>query len=322
MKQTTKTLNQLAKEFLSVKSALIFCHIRPDGDTLGSAFALALAMKQRGIETDVVCDGDIPEKYSFNKTFCFLKPENVLKKYEIHIAVDVAGEHLLGRGWGIYVSAEKRYCIDHHPSNSRFATDLYLEYAPSTTLIIHRLINEMGVEINKEIAECLLIGIITDTGNFMHNSTNEECFAVAGKMLSLGANFQNIINNVFKNQSKARSTLYASVMSKMRYCLDDKLAIITVRNKDLLDLSLKEDETEGFVDYPLTVRGVEVAVSLLESKKDLYRVSFRSKGKVDVNAVAQEFGGGGHKFASGCVIHGLYEEVLEKIIRAVDINIY
>ena len=166
------------------------------------------------------------------------------------------------------------------------------------------------------------MGIVTDTGNFMHNCTNAECMKTAGKLMEYGADLQKITCQVFKNQSKGRSDLYLSVMQKSRFYLDGKLVIIAVHKNDLKTFGVNESETEGFVDYPLTISGVEVSVSVLEFKNELYRVSFRSKGKVNVNSVANEFDGGGHLFASGCVIAGLYEEVIEKIIRAVDINIY
>ena len=108
----------------------------------------------------------------------------------------------------------------------------------------------------------------------------------------------------------------------MRFYLQNKLALITIKADDLQSRGLTEDCTEGFVDYPLTIAGVEVSVSLLQTRNNLYRVSFRSRGNVDVNVIAGEFGGGGHRFASGCVVSGMYEEVVEKVVRAVDINIY
>ena len=318
-----KTLKQLSTEFLTLKSALIFCHIRPDGDTLGSAVALALALRQKGIKCSIMCEGIIPERLAINSTFNeILGVENFSGKYDAHISVDIASEHLFGRAWGIYESAEKKYAIDHHTSNSRFTSNLYLESAPATAIIVYKLLEEMQIHFTKEICESLLMGIVTDTGNFMHNYTNAECMKTAGKLMEYGADLQKITCQVFKNQSKGRSDLYLSVMQKSRFYLDGKLVIIAVHKNDLKTFGVTESETEGFVDYPLTISGVEVAVSVLEFKNELYRVSFRSKGKVNVNSVANEFGGGGHLFASGCVIAGLYEEVIEKIIRAVDINIY
>lgn len=318
-----KTLKEIANEILALKSAYVFCHVRPDGDTVGSAVALTLALRQKGIECDVVCDGNLPEKItSVLNTSFFLKPTEVKNAREGHIAVDVASEHLLGHAWGIYTASSKCFCIDHHPSNSRFTSLLYLDPLPANTLIIYSLLKLMNVEFSVCMAEAILFGILTDTGNFMHNSTNAIALNVASDMLNCGASLQKLTNAIFKSQSKERSKLYIEVLNRMRFYLDNKLAIITVKMEDLQKYGLTEDCTEGFVDYPLTIAGVEVAVSLLQTKTNLYRVSIRTRERVNANAIADEFGGGGHRFASGCVISGMYEEVIEKIVRAVDINIY
>ena len=318
-----KTLEQIANEIALLKSALIFCHVRPDGDTLGSGVALYLGLKQKGIDCKLVCDGEIADKYRFMpSTSEVLRPEEVKFSAEGHIAVDIPGEHMLGHCWGIYTASQKTFCIDHHPSNSRFTKNLYLETKPANTINIYHVLEAMNVSITRDIAEAILLGIITDTGVFMHNSTSGEALTIAGKMVGLGADFHKIIFNVFKNQSRERSQLYIEVMNKMRFYLDNRLAIITIKKDQLATYQLNEEATEGFVDYPLTISGVKVSVSLLQTKNELYRVSFRSNGEVNVNNVASEFGGGGHVFASGCVVAGVYEEVIEKIIRAVDINLY
>ncbi len=318
-----KTLEQIANEFVNLKSALVFCHVRPDGDTLGSGVALCLAFRQKGINCDIVCDGEIPEKYRFIPiTSQILKPEQVKTTAEGHISVDCPTEHFLGRAWGIYSASNKLYCIDHHLSNSRYTPNLYLEIQPSNAINVYSVIEKMNVEMNVEIANAILLGIVTDTGNFMHDSTNERALTVAGQLVKKGADLQKIVLNVYKSQSKERSRLYIETLDKMRFYLDDKLAILTVKKETLNKYNLNEESTEGMVDYPLTIDCVEVAVSLLQTKNELYRVSFRTKGKVNANAIASEFGGGGHTFASGCVVSGPYEEVIEKIIRAVDINLY
>ena len=318
-----KTLKEITNEILSLKSVYVFCHVRPDGDTVGSAVALTLALRQKGVTCDIVCDGELPQKLALivDKSL-FIAPQDVKFAREGHIAVDVASEHLLGHSWGVYTASEKCFCIDHHPSNSRFAKFLYLETRQSATLIIHEMLKLMQIDFTIQIAEAILLGIITDTGNFMHDCTNSMALQVASEMVNCGANMQKIINAIFKTQSKERAQLYVDVLSKMRFYLQNKLAIITIKSDDLQSRGLAEDSTEGFVDYPLTIMGVEVAVSLLQTKTNLYRVSFRSRGNVDVNVIAGEFGGGGHRMASGCVVSGMYEEVVEKVVRAVDINIY
>ena len=319
-----KTLNEIAVELQSLSSVLIFCHIHPDGDTLGSAVALKRALLKLGKACDIVCDDEIPEKYAYIPDFLsILKPNQVGRVYEGHVAVDVATEGLLGLAWSIYNSSKKRICIDHHRSNEQYAPITHVRESASTTVLIYNLIKLMQVDIDEYMAKSILLGIITDTGNFNHSNTDSEVLKIAAEVVLLGASVNETVKILYKSQSKNQVKLYTDVMSGMRFYLQDRLAIITVFQSDLQKYSLKADVTEGWVDdLPMAVAKVEVGVSLLQTKNNLYRVSIRSRGKVNAIDVAGEFGGGGHRLASGCVISGSYEEVLEKIIRAVDINLY
>lgn len=317
-----KTIKKIGEEIFALKSALIFCHTRPDGDTLGSAGALYYAMKSKGIDCDIVCDTDIPEKFSFMPIFSkVLKPEEVNKKYEGNIAVDVATDSLLGRAWGLFNGSEKRFCIDHHISNDRYVKKgSYIKDRAANAMNIFDLLSVLEIKITPDIATCILLGIVTDTNNFANNNTDEKALSYAGKAVACGGRLKDVNVNIYKNQPKERALLYIATMQKMRFYLDNKLAIIAI-TKDMIDkYKVSDDVTEGFVEFPISIKGVEVAASLLQTKDELYKVSFRSKGKIDVNKVAGEFGGGGHVLASGCAVSGLFEEVIEKIVRAVDIN--
>jgi phosphoesterase RecJ-like protein len=143
---------------------------------------------------------------------------------------------------------------------------------------------------------------------------------VAAKLREKGADISGIGYEMFSKQTKNRAILYGRVMNKMRFALNDKLAIITVTQQDFLETSTDKSQTEGFVDFPLSIDGVEVAAALMEVKSGQYKISLRSK-KVNVNAIAAQFGGGGHVLASGCLICGEYEEVVEKLTYAVYQNL-
>lgn len=317
------SLNDIAQIISKVKSALIFCHVRPDGDTLGSAAALYLALKKKGLHCDIVCDGNIPDKFSFVSSFNnILKPDEIKENYDAHISVDVPTEALLGMSWGIYKAGKIKIAIDHHLSNELYAQYTHISDESANTVIIYELIESLGVEIDKEIAQAILIGIVTDTGNFTHLNADAKSLEIASKAIKAGADLHSIVYNSYLKQSKTRAFFFADVISKMRFYLNDRLAFIVIGKDMLSSRGLNDDVTEGMVDFPLSIDGVEVAVSLLETKNELYRVSFRSDGKVDVGKIAGEFGGGGHIFASGCVVKGPLEEVIERIVRAADINMY
>ena len=315
------TITEIATELKKVDSALIFSHNRPDGDTVGSATALRLALKKLGVKADIVCNGDIPDKLKYlTETEFYQKNPNENEKYTAYIAVDCANEFMFAELFGYYKKNPLTFNIDHHVSNGRYAKFNYVEEASSTCEIIYSLIVALGVEIDKDIADCLLTGIVTDTGAFCHSNVTENTLRVASVLKGYQGDLHKIIKLNFKNQTKQRSDLYASVISKMRYRLDGKVGIIVITRSDLESVGAVDNVTEGFIDYPLTVDSVEVAISLLETGKNRYKISLRSKGKVNVNEVAGTFGGGGHVMASGCMICGFYEDVKERIIRAISIN--
>ena len=148
----------------------------------------------------------------------------------------------------------------------------------------------------------------------------KQTLQLASELVGKGANLHAISYAMFKNQKIERAKLYAHTINNMRFFEDGKISIISIFKSDFEKFSASQDMTEGFIDYPLSIEGVEVAVSIMESNANTYKVSFRSKGKINVNEVASSFGGGGHVLASGCVVCGFYEDVKEKIIRAIAIN--
>ena len=175
---------------------------------------------------------------------------------------------------------------------------------------------EIGVEIDNEMADLLMLGMATDTGFFRHKNTTSETLAVASELKKCGANLNLIGYKTFTEQSKERAKLFGMVMSKIRYFLGDRFAVATINLRDLESSGAKADETEGFIDFVMGVDTVEVGACLMEISENKYKISFRSK-QADVNAVASHFGGGGHVLASGCQIAGEYEEVVDKITFAV-----
>ncbi len=313
------TITEIATELKKAKSVLIFSHNRPDGDTVGSATALRLALQKLGVKADIVCNSVIPDKLKY---LCgvdnYVKTPEKDVQYSMHVSVDCANENMFTELIGVYSKNSVTINVDHHVSNTKYAKLNYVQEASSTCEIIYDLINELGVEIDSEIAECLLTGIVTDTGGFAHSNVTENTLYVASLLKRAGADLHKIIKINFKTQSRQRSNLYTSVISKMRYRLDGKVGIIIITIKDLEDAGAVDNLTEGFIDYPLTVDTVEVAISLLETGKNRYKISLRSKGKVNVNEIASLYGGGGHVLASGALLNGYLEDIIDKLCYNVE----
>ena len=313
------SIEEIANVIKKLKSAVIFTHTRPDGDTLGCAMALSRALSLLKIENEVVNDGDIPEEFFFTAGVKKIMRTPTLDA-EGYICVDSSDDTRLGFLQSIYrAGAKKRVTvnIDHHVSNTRYAKYNYVRNRSSNCENALELIRALNVAIDKEIAEYLMMGVVTDSGAFSHDDVNGDTFRTAAALADAGANVNKITYEIFKKKSKARATLYAETVSSLRYLLNDRLVIAIVRRAALEKLGLKNDATEGIVDFGLTVDTAEVSVSLLEMKKGQYKASFRSKGAVNVNQVAGTFGGGGHVLASGCMLFGEEEEVIDRIRYAV-----
>jgi phosphoesterase RecJ-like protein len=304
----------MAQKIKGEKRVALIVHIRPDGDTLGSALALKLALIDLGIGAEVVCDDPVPSRFLFLKEMATVK--NTLDgDFSAIVAVDCADISRLGSFEKAFLSHKNTYAIDHHISNTRFAKNNYVADNSSNCENAFELIKLLGVEINEDIANLLMLGVITDTGNFRHKNVTGQTFSTAAELRKRGADVTTIYYNMFSAQTKERAKLFGKVMSKIRYFLDGKFAVATVRLADFTETGAKQDETEGFIDFVMGVRGVEIGACVMEVQPNKYKISFRSK-TANVNAVAGAFGGGGHILASGCQISGEYEEVIDRITFA------
>ncbi len=319
---TNSSIAEICELLKNADKVAVFCHARPDGDALGAGMALSTALNNAGKFAVTCCDGSVPEKYCFIKEMSEVKdklPDGV--EFDTFISVDCADINRMGTFANAFAQFKGRKInIDHHISNKRFAEFNYVAECPATCEILTEILTLAGFEINGKVADLLMLGLIADSGNFSHKDVTEKTFETGALLRKCGADVNEINYQLFSRQSKMRALLFGKVIDNMRFALDDKLVFIVVGLDLMGQFGADRSITEGFVDYPLTIDGVEVSVSLLEVKKHQYRISLRSK-TVNVNAVAGMFGGGGHVLASGCMLTGEYEEVIEKITYAVYQNL-
>ena len=270
------------------------------------------------IENQVVDDSELSEKFSYL--------ELPIRKFptldaDCYICVDASDDTRLGELTSTFRKGARKgkvtVNIDHHVSNTRFCRYNYVRERASNSENIAELIRALGVPLDGKISEYLMTGVVTDSGGFSHSDVSGDTFRTAALLADGGADVSKICYYAFRRQSKARAALYAEAVSHLRYLLEDRLAVALVTQEMLSRYGLGQDATEGIVDFGLTVEGVEVSVCLMEYKKAQYKASFRSKGKVNVNEVAGVFGGGGHVLASGCMLFGEAEEVIDKLTYAV-----
>lgn len=310
------TLQEIAKRIKQAKSVWIFAHMRPDGDAFGSALSLSASLDYLGIKNEIFVETDVPSNLAF------INGIDKVKKFpdgecDLLIIVDCSDLQRLGALFDDFNRVTRKKIdtvnIDHHISNTRFAKYNYVRECSANCMNMATLISYLGVPFTKNIAEYLLIGLLTDSGNFSHDDVTEETLSLGAKLVGAGADIRYYNYTLFKKQPKERAKLFATVMSGIRYFHENRFAVITITRKAMEESQADNGMTEGFVDFPLSVDGVEVACSLMEVKTKQYKVSLRSKEYADVNKIAGTFGGGGHIRAAGCMLFGDLEEIIDKL---------
>lgn len=310
------SLKQIAERLRRAKSVAIFSHINPDGDAFGSALALSLALEFLGIRTQVCVDNDLPSNLQFVEGL-----EKVVKtptqKYDLLVCVDCSEPQRLGAlSEELFLAKRNKIdtvCIDHHITNKGFCKYDFVRSCAANCMHIATLISYLGAPLDKLTAEYLLLGLLTDSGNFSHDDVDEECFLLAAKLKKAGADICKYNYELFKKQPKQRAKLFGKVMGGIRYYHEDKFAAIIIPKALIEECGADPSMTEGFVDFPLNVDTVEVAASLMESKKGQWKISLRTKTYANASKIAGVYGGGGHIRASGCMLFGDIEEVLDKL---------
>lgn len=307
-------INDIVTEIERNSSFLITTHENPDGDAIGSTLALANYLSRLGKEVTIYCSDPVPDLYRFlpmsDRAVTAIPP----RPYDICFVLDVGELRRAGQELAKFGQIGKYINIDHHLHCEHFGyINLIDPEAAATGILIYRILKGAGHEPDYDTALCIYTAIITDTGSFRYSNANKEAFAAAGDMISKGINAWSVAEKLYESQPRQRLELLALALSTLAISDDGSYASIAVT----LDMYKKSggnaELTDGFVNYPRSINGVEVAVFFRELSDGLFKVGFRSKGKVNVSALAAGFGGGGHHNAAGCTISGSLEEV-KKIV--------
>ncbi|HEX7416158.1 MAG TPA: bifunctional oligoribonuclease/PAP phosphatase NrnA [Smithellaceae bacterium] len=301
------------------QSFLITAHVRLDGDALGSELALYLMLKDMGKKAIVYNQDDTPEHYRFLPGAQNIVHElGDIGQYDVGVVLDCSNLERVGEKSAQIGKIKTLINIDHHISNGGFCLLSMLDgQASSTGELLYRLMREMRCNMTKDICTNLYAAIITDTGGFRYSSTHRDTLLAAGDLVGNGANPQWISENIYENDSPARLKLLAKVLKTMSLDLENKVGSLFVTQEALLKTGASLDHTEGFIDIPRTVKGIDVSVLYTQLGNKYFKVSLRSKGQVNVEKVARKFGGGGHINAASCRIEGDIEEIKILILEAI-----
>ncbi len=306
-------LKQTAKFLKKNDDYIILTHASPDGDTLGSAYALYYALNEIGKRACVLCPDVIPKKYDYFAR----KTDHVSRENAVVIAVDVADERLLGTLQQEF-GGDVDLCIDHHISNTKYAKRLYLDdSAAATTECIYELINSMKVNINDITAKALYTGLATDTGCFKYSNVTDKTHMIAAALYEYNIDAAEINRLMFDTKSKKLLELEKMVLETAEYHFDDKCIVLSVTEEMQVETGCSGTDLEGIAVISRSVEGVVAGVTVKQTDEEEFKISLRTYPPLDASAICRKLGGGGHKNAAGASVNGNLEQVKQLVLDAV-----
>lgn len=316
-------LEQIAAVISESNRILILEHEKPDGDCIGSGLALALVLSSLDKQAVLLSQDPHPATYDFlpgsdfHATASTIEPEDINPDLVVFLDCtdpERAGNALEFAGSTTWIN------IDHHVSNSQFGDiSLVDPDAAATGELVFFLLKTMGVQIDSDVATCLYVALVSDTGGFRYQNTSPRCFHVAAELIDLGANPSQVADYLYETRSLSSLLLLKESLHTLRMDKGGKLASIEVTAKMMEDVGAVYEDADEIINYPRSIAGVEVAVCFKENQERTgIHISLRSRSKVDVSEVAVSLGGGGHPRAAGVVLQGSLEQVKSRVFGVLD----
>ncbi len=305
-----KTIPEVFPKTIAAASHVVLAtHVNPDGDALGSLFGLTDILEGLGKTVFPYLEEPVSSMYDFLPNCTLAKHDleelqdfiqQAGKENVVTIALDSGDAERLGTGKDVLLAHSPFLVIDHHRGHRLFGDALWLESECSSTgELVYELGLHMGAEISRNAAFCLYVALVTDTGSFRYDCTSPRTLRIAADLLEKGVNPAEVAGNVYDNYTLARLRLMEMVLSTLAVYASGRIGIISVSADMLTESGAAPEDVEGFVNFPRSLRSVEVAAFIKEVEKGKVSVSLRAKGKIDVAAIAAQFNGGGHKNAAG-----------------------
>jgi len=319
-----RILPKLLKLIKENKKFLIVSHINPEGDAIGSSIALALGLKKLGKYVYVLNKNPVPEILKFLPRSDLINTRVPRTNFDVLFLVDCSTLERTGFSasggsdqGGKKLKAKATAIIDHHLTTGKDRNPLSMidPEASATGELVYKLLNALNVPLDRKIATNLYAAILTDTGGFRYSNTGIESLSIASKLIEAGANTSEIIKEIYETIPFRCMKLLAFTLSTLEK--EGKIAWVTITQRMFKNTNTTAEDTENFADHPRKVKGVEVGVLFREDRRNSYKISLRSKGKVNVADIARAFGGGGHASAAGCNLRGPLPEVRKKVLNAV-----
>jgi len=313
------TIQKIAEEIRNNHSFLLTSHEGPDGDAVGSSLALASILRKLGKDVYVHFRDPVPDLYSFLPAVDTVFATIPERDFDVAFVVDIGGLRRAGDEFCRFKRIGKTINLDHHLACENFGTHNLIDpSAAATGVLVHRIASALGYRIDAETALCLYVSIITDTGSFRYSNSNREAFTIAGEMIECGVNAWDVAEKLYENQPRMRLELLARCLQTLEVINGGRAASVSVTLDMYAATGANSELTDGFVNYPRSIRGVEVAIFFRQIEDNMVKVGFRSKGKVNVAVFSAALGGGGHHNAAGCTVDGTLDEVKARVYALVD----
>lgn len=313
---------KIIKAIESAQCIAVLPHVSADGDALGSSLALSLVLKKMGKEVRVYTEEEMPRTYEFLPGRELVEVfKGQTEEYDLILVLDTGDLARLGKRIEIFNSTTQTVNIDHHPTNTEFASINYVRSsAAAVGEIIYQLIKEMDISIDQDISTCLYVAISTDTGGYRYSNTTALTHQITAELINNGVDVSKVTQLVFETVPYKKVRLMGLAIDTIEIFENGKLAFICVTNEMMSKTDASEEDCDGLVNIARNIEGVEVAVMIRQRSADEFKINFRSQNYVDVSAIASKYSGGGHMKAAGCTLQGSMEEIkqmLKKDIREV-----
>lgn len=303
---------------------LITTHVNPDGDGLGAELGLWGYLRAQGKDARIINPDPLPPRYGFlakKGKFEVYRPEAhdaVIDDTEVVVVLDISRwERLEALGARLREAKAAKVCIDHHPFENNGMADYYAVDmgAAATGQLVYEMIRDRGHEVNESMATGFYISILTDTGSFRFTNSDARAHTAAAELIEKGLDPYELYESVYGNWTLARIRLLGDALSHLRVEEDGKLFLIVLTQEMVTRAGAMSSDTEGFVDIVRSIKGCEGVALLMERKDGSVKTSLRSRGRINVNRVAEALGGGGHILASGATVPGPLDTAAERVLQ-------
>ncbi len=309
-------MRDFSSQLSGVKTVAIAGHVRPDGDCTGSCLATYNYLKNCYPEIDVTLYLEpIPNIFKFLAGSGEIVHDcEEEKTYDLFIAQDCGDAERLGKAAKYFYTAKKTICVDHHISNGSFADENYIfPDASSTSELVFGLIGEENI--SKEIAECIYVGIVHDTGVFQYSCTSAKTMEIAGRLMEKGIDYSGIVDETFYQKTFEQNQILGRALLNSRRYLHDTVIVSVITAEEMERYHVLPKHLDGIVNQLRVTKGAELAVFLYQTEEGVFKISARSNGRVNAAKLAMKFGGGGHVRAAGFSMRGEPEEIIQKILK-------